>query len=78
MTPKQGERLIAVLERIAASLDAAPTAPPVEKPVGCQHPEKARVHFGAMADAGGTDEWECAVARGGCGYRTPALVASGG
>lgn len=71
------ERIANAFERIAAALEQ-PAPRPAEQPVGCQHPMKARVNFGPGADAGLGDEWECAVVRGGCGYRTPALVANGG
>lgn len=64
-------RIANAQERVADALET-PAAPKVEPPAGCQHPEKMRVSFGP------SDEWECAAARGGCGYRTPALVTNGG
>ena len=73
MTDEQAERLVTAVEQIAASLQMPVPAPaPVEQPIDCPHTEKMRVSFGAP------DEFECATVRGGCGYRTPALVASGG
>ena len=73
MTPEQAERLCVALERIADSLKGpVPVAEPTPEPVGCQHPEKSRVTLGSA------EEFECSRFRGGCGYRSPALVASGG
>lgn len=54
------ERIAAALER-EALMDTAPATP-----TACQHPESARVVFAGM---GSKEEWECAVFRGGCGYR---------
>lgn len=81
MTDGKADELIAVLTRIAVALEA-PVAPaptgddkqPPQRPDGiddCAHVEKMRVYFMAA------DEWECSLAKGGCGYRSPALVAGG-
>lgn len=68
--------LLAVLERIAFALEGPiPPAPAAEPaPNVCLHPEKSRVKFG------NDDEWECGAMFAGarCGFRSPALVASGG
>ena len=70
------QRIANALERIADALEGppAPVAPTVNEPVPgiCLHPEKNRVAFGA------DDEWECSRLKGGCGFRSPALVAVGG
>ena len=64
-------RIARAFERIADALEQPMVPAPTVTP-GCQHHEKYRVVLGAA------DEWECAEVRGGCGYRTPALMASGG
>ena len=78
MTEATALRIADALDRIATALEP-PVAEPAPTPdqVGvCLHPEKSRVNFGSMGLADG--EWECARAKGGCGFRSPALVACGG
>jgi len=67
MTAEHGERIAAALERIAAALEVvvAGTLPPASEtePVGCAHPDEARVNFG-LTD--GNPDWLCQA----CGYRS--------
>lgn len=73
MTDAIGERIAGALERIAAALEgpsvqAKPAEPVVTGCVNGVHPTGAIVKFGS------DDEWECAAAKGGCGFRSAALV----
>lgn len=78
MTDPQFLELMLVLERIAFALEGpiapAPVAESDPAPTVCLHPEKSRVKFGS------DDEWECTALFNGrrCGFRSPALIASGG
>ena len=71
MTSDQADRLIAAVERIGTLLEGPPLAREPERPI-CQHPDKFKISFGAMGD--GDEEWECATARGGCGFRSPSSL----
>jgi len=66
-TAEQIDRLIAAVERVAESFEALVREgdPAVAAIIECPHPEAARVEFGSM---GSGDEWECAIAKGGCGH----------
>ena len=65
-------RIAFALERIAAGVDRATTIDPA--PTGCLHPPEFRYEFGGMQ---GSDEWECAIKLGGCGFRYPRDVVAG-
>lgn len=62
------ERIADVLEHFQGDAVPAELGPAFELPVPCPHPIEYRISFSGMGDA---DEWECAVAKGGCGFRTP-------
>lgn len=64
-------RIADATERIAGAFEGQGVGPPA--PVLCEHPPELRIEFGSM---GGGEEWECATARGGCGFRFPRDIAA--
>ncbi len=77
MDDRIGRELVQInrtLKRIADTLDRAVEPLPDLEPqhAVCPHPKEARVEFGGMGE---DEEWECAQAKGGCGYRYPGRAA---
>ncbi|MGE0450842.1 MAG: hypothetical protein AB7Q29_14810 [Vicinamibacterales bacterium] len=60
--------LVMELQALRGALQAVLVPGDLDQTLLCEHPVEARITFGSM---GGPEEWECAVSKGGCGFRFP-------